>query len=58
MAYVVRPWLVAAAAPRAGRVACLCRTIEEARAGPIALGAVPFARDPDDDPTIAESWMA
>jgi hypothetical protein len=55
--YVVRPQYAVPGRIWSGPIACLCPTLAWARMGPSQLGALPFARDPDDDPVIVESWM-
>lgn len=55
--YAVRMWTVLEAGELLHReIAVLCDSLEEAREQ-IPVGAICFPRDPDDHPTICETWM-
>ncbi len=54
--YVVRRWVITPGHCDPERVACLCRTLEEARAIPDDLGLYCLPQQAGDDPVIVEVW--
>lgn len=49
-------WVYDAGVVMAHAIACLCESLDEARAQ-IPAGAICVPRDPEDDPVIAETWL-
>jgi hypothetical protein len=53
---VLRTWWITPRTPPRTAEA-LCDTLDEARAVMLAAGLVCLGRQPDEDPTIVESWI-
>jgi hypothetical protein len=55
--FAVRMWMVGEGSELIWRnIACVCRTLEEAREQ-VPTGTVCMPREDEDDPVIVESWI-